>query len=198
MPAHDTRTHGGEVRRHRCPRCHQSLIRTTKTIDVDYHFSGLRNVFLTLVDVDECDCGVRQLLPPHNETQTFIMGCLMKKPAKLNDEEVRFIRGQLGYSAKDFAKMLSMHPSHMSRIAGGSKAKNISVSTDKIIRARVALELAESSEMDLHKKGAVFGSLKRILDLDYSRTKDELSLYINPREQTYEWRPNRLDSPAAT
>jgi YgiT-type zinc finger domain-containing protein len=115
-----------------CPECMGGM----KKVRKDYVFkeSGLSNVILKDIEVLECKkCGtVSPRIPRFNDLLRTIAIALVGKPGELTGEEVRFLRGYLQRPAQDFAKMLSISPSHLSRIENGSM--KVGPQTDRLIR----------------------------------------------------------------
>jgi hypothetical protein len=73
--------------------------------------------------------------PAHSASQPVVRTiaiALIGKPGELTGEEVRFLRGYLQKPAHAFAGMLSLNPSHLSRIENGSM--KVGPQTDRVIR----------------------------------------------------------------
>ena len=124
----------------RCSSCgaQQRLIRAT----TDYRESGLDNVQLINVPMWACSNGHQELqIPAVEQLHALLTSLVIRKPAKLTGPEIRFLRKELGMSAKTFAKRLGMTDVHLSRIETGIRP--ILSTTNLLVRLTVAWELTK-------------------------------------------------------
>jgi putative zinc finger/helix-turn-helix YgiT family protein len=102
----------------------------------DYRFteSGLDNVVLKDIEVVVCpQCGSESpRIPNHDDLMRTIAIALIDMPSELSGNEVRFLRKLLGRSGEQFAQMLGIDRSHLSRIENGAMA--VSRQTDRLVR----------------------------------------------------------------
>ena len=109
-----------------------------------YTESGLDNVVLTGVTMYKCACG--EAVPELKNVGRIhraIADALTKKKSRLYGQEVRFLRKEIGMTAKDLAGLLSVNPVTVSRWESG-KEKVGSVS-DKLIRMLYVQVMQERS-----------------------------------------------------
>lgn len=85
----------------------------------DHHFteSGLTSITLKGAEFVTCDkCGNRELIIPHmNQLMRLIALALIWKPCRLKGEDVRYLRKYVGQSAADFANLLAVDPTTLSK-----------------------------------------------------------------------------------
>lgn len=85
----------------------------------NYHYtaSGLPHVTLQHVEVSRCPaCGETEVAIPHIEAlHRAIANVLVRKPARLAPEEIRYLRKYLGWSGVDFAAHMGVRPETVSR-----------------------------------------------------------------------------------
>ena len=102
----------------------------------DYRFleSGLSNVLLKDIEVVACPkCkSVSPRIPQHDDLMRTIAVALIDKPSELAGGEVRFLRKYLGVGSEQFARMLGVDRSHLSRVENGALA--IGRQTDRLVR----------------------------------------------------------------
>jgi putative zinc finger/helix-turn-helix YgiT family protein len=117
----------------KCDSCQGTLL--TKT-DQTYRYveSGLDNVFLKSVDLRVCKaCGeVSPRLPRILELHSTIARAVAMQPCPLRGQDVRFLRKQLGYSAKQWATFLRIGASTLSRWENGQQ--EIGAQSDTLVR----------------------------------------------------------------
>jgi putative zinc finger/helix-turn-helix YgiT family protein len=110
--------------------------KTKATAERPYHFveSGLDNIYLVGIPVHVCEeCGEQvPEIPKLAQLHDVIADGLLKKPALLNGQEIRFLRKNLGLMATEFAKYLCTTPVSVSRWETG--AQEISKEHDSLIR----------------------------------------------------------------
>lgn len=108
---------------------------TTARENVKYDAAGLPRVTLQNVEVSRCaNCGEYEVaLPNLEELHRVLAAAIAKKPGRLDGSEVRFLRKFLGFSAGDFAKVIDVHPSTVSRWETGKEA--MGKVTDRLLRA---------------------------------------------------------------
>ena len=100
--------------------------------------SGLPGVTLLGVEVSHCPvCGDREIAIPCIEALHRALAlALVGKHARLTPEEVRFLRTYLGWSGRDFARMMGVDPSTVSR---WEKDQPMGEIADRLLRAYVLL-----------------------------------------------------------
>jgi len=102
-----------------------------------YPESGLDNVQLIDVPVWVCANGHEEFqIPAVGQLHALLVEMVLRKPAPLTGKEVRFLRKELGFSAREFAGRIAITPVHLSRIETGERP--IQPSSDLLIRLYVA------------------------------------------------------------
>lgn len=128
----------------------------------EYRFaeSGLDNVVLKNIEVLVCDqCKTETpRLPRLNDLMRTIALGLITKPYKLEGQEIRFLRKFLGLSNEEFAAILDVDKSHLSRVENG--ATPVSATADRLVRL-VALGLGEGLEQKAHDVILKFTQIKQ-------------------------------------
>ncbi len=117
----------------KCDTCQGNIV--TKTRET-YHYteSGLDNVYLKHIEVRVCEsCGeenlrISNILKLH---ETIARGVALQ-PCQIRGQDVRFLRKQLGYSAKQWATFLRIDVSTLSRWENGQQ--EIGPQSDALIR----------------------------------------------------------------
>src|SRR5258706_2984833 len=101
----------------KCDICHKGNILTKKQESYHYKECGLDNVFLRNIDLRVCDeCGAKiPRLPRMRELHATIARAVAMQPCPLRGQDIRFLRKQLGYSAKEWATFLRTDASTLSR-----------------------------------------------------------------------------------
>lgn len=129
----------------RCTACGepQSVVRTT----TDYPESGLDNVQLVNVPVWQCPNDHRELqVPAADQLHALLTDMVLRKPAKLTGQEIRFLRKELGMTLHEFGGRLGMTDVHLSRIETGNR-RMISSTTNLLVRLTVAWELTRQDRI---------------------------------------------------
>ena len=108
---------------------------------VKYDDAGLPGVTLQNVEVSRCPaCGDYEVaLPKLGELHRVLAGAIASKRGRLVGDEVRFLRKFLGLSASDFARVIDVHPSTVSRWENGKEPIGIGKVTDRLLRALVII-----------------------------------------------------------
>jgi putative zinc finger/helix-turn-helix YgiT family protein len=90
---------------------------------VPYTLAGLPQVLLYGVEVRRCANGHEETaIPRIAQLHRLIASLLVRKPARLAPEEIRFLRKHLGYSQADFARRMGVAPESVSRWETGAIA----------------------------------------------------------------------------
>lgn len=119
-------------------RCEQCGGRTKTTREnFRYTASGLPNVTLVGVSVTRCPkCGAFEVeIPRVEELHRTIARAVVKKPAPLTPEEVRFLRKWMGWSGVDFASHMGITPETVSRWENGNL--KMGAAADRLVRLMV-------------------------------------------------------------
>jgi putative zinc finger/helix-turn-helix YgiT family protein len=114
-----------------CPVCNSKAV-CTKEI---YHYTecGLNNVLLEGVDVCNCSCGEEFVsIPAMPELHSLIGTNLIKKKALLDSQEIRFLRKNVGLTAKKLSLYLGVDNATISRWENGKQ--EITKSHDHLVR----------------------------------------------------------------
>lgn len=115
---------------------------TVKVGTYPFKESGLSNVSLIGVELVSCPiCGnADPVIPDATDLMNALAWHVATQKYKLCGEDVRFLRKYLRMSAVDFAKLIGVHKSTLSKWENGEDA--VGDSSDRLIRS-VALALGE-------------------------------------------------------
>lgn len=117
----------------KCDICQGNIVTKTQQ---NYHYTecGLDNVYLKNVDVRICtSCKERTVrIPRILELHATIGRAIAMQPCPLRGQDVRFLRKQLGYSAKEWATFLRTDASTLSRWENGQQ--DIGSQSDTLMR----------------------------------------------------------------
>jgi putative zinc finger/helix-turn-helix YgiT family protein len=118
----------------KCDICHKGNILTKKQESYHYKECGLDNVFLKNIDLRVCDsCGAKiPRLSRMRELHGTIARAVAMQPCPLRGQDIRFLRKQLGYSAKEWATFLRTDASTLSRWENDQQ--EIGTQSDTLIR----------------------------------------------------------------
>lgn len=123
----------------KCEGCGEEMVehRTTTEAPYAYTLSGLP-VSLSGIRVCRCaGCGEEMpIIPRIEELHDLISEMVVKKGGLLSGNEVRFLRKHAGYAAKDFADLIRIGASHLSRVENGHTA-SLGKQADILARAIV-------------------------------------------------------------
>ena len=125
----------------KCDTCKAEMTERPATAERPYFYviGGLPKFALTSnVTVYECprchDEGVTIQAP--GQLHRRIARVLLVKPTPLTGDELRFLRKHAGFSAQRFADMLSVDPSHLSRVENGHS--RLGAGTERLARMIIA------------------------------------------------------------
>ena len=98
----------------KCLKCNSKM--NCKESTHHYMESGLDYVYLKGIEIYTCDCGERIIsIPSIPELHTTIGHFLLKKKALLNGKEIRFLRKNMGLTAKKLAGYIGIDNASISR-----------------------------------------------------------------------------------
>jgi putative zinc finger/helix-turn-helix YgiT family protein len=104
----------------KCPNCSNKMERSAG--DHKYRESGLDNILLQGIELFSCSCGEKLVsIPCVPELHTFIGKNLLRKSSTLSGKEIRFLRKNIGLSAKLFAEKLGIDKATVSRWEHGKQ-----------------------------------------------------------------------------
>lgn len=116
----------------KCLICKKPLKKTEQL----YHYteSGLDNVYLWGIDVFKCDkCGkIEAKIPRIDELNKVIVKCIISKPQRLINKEIKYLRKYMGFKAVELANILGVDKSTLSRWESGTV--KIGIANDKLLR----------------------------------------------------------------
>lgn len=102
-----------------------------------YHYTecGLSQVKLQSVIVFECKCGARAPVIPAIQALHFRLAVtLLRKPALLAGEEIRFLRKMGGMSQTELARIMGVDETRPSKWERGSEKNRIGGPSDRLLR----------------------------------------------------------------
>jgi DNA-binding transcriptional regulator YiaG len=163
-----------------CSSCGSRGTRVTRGV---YRFaeSGLKNVRLAGIELIRCRrCGnVDPILPKLTEIMKVLALAVIGKPGQLAGEEARFLRKFLNKPADEFAKLLGVDATTLSRWENNHQP--IGPQSDRLIRC-VALALADS-RLGLKQRQRIDEIFRKI------DTAAESEITVNSETLEYEYRP---------
>jgi DNA-binding transcriptional regulator YiaG len=171
----------------KCDVCRKGKIKTIVQQTYRYKECGLDNVYLLNMDIRECD-GCRIKVPRLKrmpELHATIARAVAMQPCPLRGQDVRFLRKQLGYSAKEWATFLRTDTSTLSRWENDQQ--EIGTQSDTLIRL-LYFRIRDEKEGTLSKESVATAAAA------VSRTS-LLNLYVNmnnPNVYSYKTRAPRL------
>lgn len=120
-----------------CESCGGQMKVAISTSEKPYQYlvSGVKDVFLVGIIVLSCPACKKEspIVPRIAELHKVIATSLLQKKESLRGDEVKFLRKNAGFPAQDFAALLGITPSHLSRIENG-KTKTLGSSADRLAR----------------------------------------------------------------
>lgn len=131
----------------KCDGCGRRMRRTVQD-RYQYLESGLSNVVLDHIPVYKCECGEQIVgLPNVERLHALIFEKLLTKSGRLRGEEVRFLRKWMGAKSVDFAKMVKVHATTLSKWESGDQT--ISEEHDKLIRFAIVVTIGAQSKQQM-------------------------------------------------
>ncbi len=93
----------------------------TREAPYAYTLSGLKDVYLSGITILKCQkCAAEApIIPRIAELHRLIADMIVNWPAPLIGDQVRFLRKHAGFSATEFAVLLGVDLSHLSRVENG-------------------------------------------------------------------------------
>lgn len=139
-----------------------------------YEECGIKVTLKGVVQYECAVCGEHYVEIPFMENMLATLAhYLIRKPAKLSKDEVRFLRKYLGYAQDTFASQIEMSQAHLSRIENG---KNEVPSTlDRLLRSMVAAK-APDRDYEFHEQ---FGRI--------SKTPSNRTFFIELETKSKKW-----------
>ena len=115
----------------KCPSCHKEM--QCRLGSHHYTESGLDNVYLTGVEIWTCPCGEEIVgIPAIPELNEITGRDIIGKTSRLSGKEIRFLRKNVGMSAKKMAEVLGVSNATVSRWENGERLPELP--TDRLIR----------------------------------------------------------------
>lgn len=169
----------------KCEQCGKKMRRTVQD-RYQYLESGLSNVVLDRIAVYLCECGEQIVgLPNVERLHDLIFQKILMKPSALRGQELRFLRKEMGVKGVEFAKMLKVHPTTLSKWESGDQA--ISEEHDKLIRFAVVLTVSayvKQQVAEAHRRVAdqYLDLLGKIQAIEPGDTEADQTMQINQRD----------------
>lgn len=115
----------------RCISCGSEM--ECKVESYEYKESGLNNIVLEGIEVHRCDCGEKIVsIPAIPELHALLGQMIIKKKTMLNGKEIRFLRKNMGFTAKKLSSFMKVGNEIISRWENGNR--NISEPNDRLLR----------------------------------------------------------------
>ena len=101
----------------KCRECGQDYMESTG----DYHFksSGLDNAYIQDANLINCGCGVGLKIRGMGSVLDELGNAVINKPGPLNGQDIRYLRKNVGLSAREFARMLEVNHTTLSKWENG-------------------------------------------------------------------------------
>lgn len=151
----------------KCIDCGASITTTTSTKKNPYLYKecGLDDVRIDGIKVHKCSkCGrMYPEIPKIKELHRVLASLICSKDGKVTGKEVKFIRKEMRMKSVEFAKLLGITSSYMSRIENETKV--ISSSLDKLIRTLFIIYASEDLSLAICK-----GTVSRLTDIPAIKT----------------------------
>lgn len=98
----------------KCRKCKQLM--NLMVEDHRYLESGLDNVILRQIDTFRCDCGEKVVgIPKMPELNALIGKTLAEKKSSLKGKEIRYLRKNMGFTAKKLSEIMGIDNATISR-----------------------------------------------------------------------------------
>ena len=119
-----------------CDRCETEMGSRKASAEHPYMYrlseTPVRLVGIRVFQCQTC-AGESPIIPNMSGLHRAIAGILARKEARLTGSEVRFLRKQIGFSARRFAVLIGVGASHISRVENGQK-RHLGTAADKLAR----------------------------------------------------------------
>lgn len=140
-----------------------------------YKESGLDHITLEGIQLVHCDaCGNEDPIIPAIDTLHAILAeALISKPARLEGKELRFLRKELGLSARQFAKILHVDHTTISKWENGNDP--IGPQSDLLVRALLTAK----------KEGSLDPLVAKLSGMDEDLSA--LDITVNTETNQYEY-----------
>ena len=171
----------------KCDVCRKGELRTKVRQTYRYKECGLDNVYLLDMEFWVCDaCGIKvPRLKRMPELHATIARAIAMQPCRLRGQDVRFLRKQLGYRAKEWATLLRTDASTLSRWENNQQ--EIGTQSDTLIRL-LYFRIRDEKEGTLSKENVATAAAA-------VNTACALNLCVNmknPNVYSYQMRTPRL------
>jgi len=133
----------------RCDECQGTMAARVATEERPYLYtlSGLHGVGLVGITVWTCGtCGEQSPeVPRMGELHRLIARTLIQQPHLLRGDEVRFLRKQAGFAAGEFATLLGVDRTHLSRVEN-EHTPTLGETSDRLVRALVTIAMGGEAD----------------------------------------------------
>lgn len=131
----------------KCEECGKKMRRVVQE-RYQYLESGLSNVVLRRIAAHVCECGEQVVALPNVERlHGLIFEKILMKESAIRGDELRFLRKTMGLKGVDFARMVKVDPTTLSKWEAGTQA--ISDEHDKLIRFAVVLTVSARAKQEV-------------------------------------------------
>ena len=138
----------------KCETCGRALVERVSDTERPYHYtlSGLCNVFLIGVEVVECkECGYEEpTIPAVGELHRQLALNIIRTQSSLAGEEIRYLRTYAGLTAREFAAMIPIDHTHLSKAENGHLA--LGAAADTALRAAALWKIKERLQENIFRK----------------------------------------------
>lgn len=120
-----------------CETCRFEMVERMATDESPYRYDLAGGWLLSGIVVYRCPkCkSEAPLIPKIVQLHRLMANVLVQKPGPLAGSEIKFLRKNAGFPAKDFAALIGVTPSYLSRVENGApKHESFGPSVDKLAR----------------------------------------------------------------
>jgi len=157
------------MRREQCSNCNSPA--PVERGNYQFEEMGLPVVLQRIKLVKCARCGnVDPIIPHMNDLMHALAWAVIGQPSKLDGREIRFLRKYVGKSAGEFAKLLHVDHTHLSKVE--NEHTDIGDTTDKLVRF-VVVNLSPKLKGHVNQLLASLPSMK-------DSSEEKLEIQINP------------------
>jgi putative zinc finger/helix-turn-helix YgiT family protein len=173
----------------RCTECGQPQRQERRS--VDYPESGLTNVELFNVPAWVCPNNHEEIeIPAVTQLHELLAHLIIRKPAILTGNEIKFLRRRVGIQAKEFALRIGLTPVSLSRFETGQR--RISRRIDLLIRLSAAALIASRDNKPFPADLAPLVRTLEAWDIGRHRLR-----HVDAAVPDHEWEPDESSTELA-
>lgn len=125
----------------KCDICLTQMSERMATVEDTYLYDMIsaKDVYLSGILVRTCPkCHVEvPVIPRIEDLHRTIASAFIQQPTLLRGDQIKFLRKEIGFPSKKFARLLGVTPFYLSKIENG-KIKKMGEPSDRLVRVAVA------------------------------------------------------------